>query len=74
MESCCNQPCDVSHVNHEKCAHFVCDFLEGLEVDGARVCRCTGYDELRLVLLGHISHVVIVDSFVLTQTVSNEVI
>ena len=49
MKSGCYQTCDVCHIYHKNCANLICNLTETLEIDCSRICRCTGYDELRLV-------------------------
>eukprot|EP00971_Amphidinium_carterae_P043397 854127-Amphidinium_carterae.1 len=46
MLLCCNETRDVGNVSHQVCAALVRDLSELLEVNHARVGRCTAQDHL----------------------------
>ncbi|ANI43284.1 hypothetical protein SD21_01605 [Treponema pallidum subsp. pallidum] len=38
----CNQSSKVSHISHEYCAHFVCNFPKDAEINGTRIRAVSG--------------------------------
>ena len=74
MESCCDEACDMGHIDHEERAYFVSDLSERFEIDRSRISGSACNDELRLVLFGFCSDVIIVDRLVFAEPVSNEVV
>ena len=59
-QTCCDESCRVSHVNHEDGTHLVGDFSHALVVPLTAVCRTTSDDELWLVLESELLHLVVV--------------
>ena len=60
--ACCDQTCDVRHINEQICADFLCNLCKLVEMDGTRVSGSTCNDHLRLVLDCLLANVLIVSS------------
>jgi hypothetical protein len=52
VQSCGNEPGDVSHIDHQERADLVGDLSKPGEVDDARISAGAGDDQLRTMLLG----------------------
>ena len=56
-----NKTCNVGHIHHQHSADLMGNVCKDLKIDGSGVCRCTGNDQLGLMLFRHIADVVVID-------------
>ena len=73
MQSGSYQTCDVCHIDKQNRAHFVSDLAELLEIDRARIRRCTCNDHLGLALFGNRHDIIIVDHALIIDTIRNDI-
>ena len=73
MHACCNQTGNVCHVNHQICSNRLCNFCQLREINDSWICTCTCNNHLRLVFLCQSSYLVIINGFIIAQTIGNEV-
>ena len=75
VKTCSNETCNVSHVNHEVCANFLCDCAHLFEIDCAGVSGSACNDELGLAFKSNLTECFVVDLAVSgIYAVGNEVV
>ena len=74
-QTCSNESCRVSHIDHEQSTNLVGNLTHALVVPLTTVSRSATDDELRLVLKSQLFHLVVVDaSGLAVQVVANGVV
>ena len=64
----CYQTSDMSHIDHQVCAYFVCNFTETFEINLSCIGTCTCNDQLRFcfqcnaLYLFVINHAIVIDT------------
>ena len=69
MLSRCHKSCNMCHIHHKICSHFICDLTEFFEINGTCICTGACYDQLRPAFLCNTQDFLIIDHTVIIYTI-----